>query len=137
MTQITVETTVKASPARVWQSFNMPEHITHWAFADDSWIALHAEADLRTGGRFKTTMAARDGSAQFDFTGVYTLVDPMKRIEYDIDDGRHVTTLFSETPEGVHISQTFEPENENPIEMQRAGWQAILDNFKRYTESMM
>jgi uncharacterized protein YndB with AHSA1/START domain len=136
MTQITIETIVHADPAHVWQSFIMPEHVTRWAFASDDWIAPHAENDLREGGRFKTVMAAADGSAQFDFTGIYTRVEEGKAIEYDMDDGRHVSVRFSEVPGGVHITQTFEAESENPVEMQRAGWQAILDNFKKYAEGM-
>jgi len=134
MTQITIETTVHADPARVWEAWNEPEHITRWAFASDDWTAPHAESDLRAGGRFKTVMAAADGSEQFDFSGVYTRVAVGEAIEYDMDDGRHVSTLFSEVPGGVRIAQTFEAEEENPVDFQRAGWQAILDNFKRYAE---
>lgn len=136
MTNITIETTVHADPADVWAAWTKPEHITRWAFASDDWIAPHAGNDLRTGGRFKTVMAAADGSAEFDFAGTYTRVVEGEAIEYDMDDGRHVSATFTETPDGVHIVQTFEAEEENPVDFQRAGWQAILDNFRTYVEGM-
>lgn len=131
---ITVQTVVNAPVEKVWECWNKPEHITGWAFASDDWEAPSAENDLRVGGRFKTTMAAKNKSASFDFTGVYTNIKEHKLIEYDIDDGRHVKVEFTESPEGVKVTETFEPENENPEEMQRSGWQAILDNFKKYAE---
>jgi uncharacterized protein YndB with AHSA1/START domain len=131
---ITVETVVNAPISKVWDYFNKPEHITHWAFASDDWEALSAENDLRTGGRFKTVMAAKDKSTSFDFGGTYTNVVEHKVIEYDMDDARHVKVEFNETPEGVKVSETFELEGENPEDMQRSGWQAILDNFKKYVE---
>lgn len=134
---ITVETIVKAPVHKVWEYWNKPEHITHWAFASDDWEAPFAENDLRPGGRFKTTMAAKDKSASFDLTGTYTAIKEHELIEYDMDgdDHRHVKVEFKEVPEGVKITVTFDPENENPIEMQRGGWQAISNNFKKYTES--
>ena len=132
---ITVQTVVNASMEKVWECWNKPEHITGWAFASDDWEAPAAENDLRVGGKFKTTMAARDKSMSFDFTGVYTDVKEHELIEYDIDDGRHVKVEFTGLPDGVKITETFEPENENPKEMQRSGWQAILDNFKKYAEA--
>jgi len=107
----------------------------HWAFASDDWEAPAAENDLRVGGRFKTTMAAKNKSTSFDFTGVYTNVTENELIEYDLDDGRHVKVAFTELPNGVEITEAFEPENEFPKDMQRSGWQAILDNFKKYTEA--
>lgn len=133
---ITIETVVKAPMSKVWEGWNKPEHITKWAFASDDWEAPAAENDLRTGGKFKTTMAAKDKSASFDFGGVYSSVKEHELIEYDMTDGRHVKVEFTETPEGVKVVETFDPENENPDEMQRSGWQAILDNFKKYTESI-
>jgi len=132
---ITVQTVVNAPMAKVWECWNKPEHITGWAFASDDWEAPAAENDLRVGGKFKTVMSAKDKSSSFDFTGTYTAVRENKLIEYDLDDGRHVKVEFTETPEGVRVTETFEPENENPEEMQRSGWQAILDNFKKYVES--
>jgi Uncharacterized conserved protein len=134
---ITVETTIHAPIEKVWECLNKPEHITKWAFASDDWEAPAAENDLRVGGRFKTVMAAKDGSDGFDFTGTYTAVKEHELIEYDMDgeDKRHVKTTLTETPDGVHVTQTFDPENENPLEIQREGWQAILDNFKKHAES--
>lgn len=134
MNPITIQAVVAAPLATVWQCWVEPKHIEGWAFAADDWEARDAENDVRKGGAFKTTMAAKDGSTSFDFGGVYTAVKERELIEYDIADGRHVKVEFTETPEGVKIVQSFEPENENPEDFQRAGWQAILDNFKTYTE---
>lgn len=134
-TPITVEATVKAPIAKVWEYWNSSEHIEQWAFASDEWEAHGAENDVQVGGKFKTTMAAKDKSSSFDFAGVYTAVTEHKLIEYDMDDGRHVKVEFIEVPDGVKIIESFDPENENPEEMQRSGWQAILDNFKKHTEN--
>lgn len=132
---ITVQTIVNAPLEKVWERWNMPEHITLWAFASDDWEASSAENDLSVGGKFKTRMQAKDGSARFDFTGTYTAVKEHELIEYNMDDGRHVKVEFENTPDGVKVTETFDPENENPLEMQRAGWQAILNNFRKYVES--
>jgi uncharacterized protein YndB with AHSA1/START domain len=131
---ITVQNIVKAPIARVWECWNKPEHINGWAFADPSWGAEAKENDLKTGGKFRTTMFAKDKSASFDFTGKYDNVLENKLIEYTMDDGRRVRVEFEETPEGVRITEVFDPENENTEEMQRSGWQAYLDNFKKYVE---
>jgi uncharacterized protein YndB with AHSA1/START domain len=132
---ITVETTINAPIAKVWEYWNEPDYITHWAFASDDWEAPSAENDLRVGGKFTTTMAAKDKSESFDFSGTYTDVKEHELIEYDMDDGRHVKIEFSEVPEGVRVTETFDPENENTEELQRSGWQAILENFRKYVES--
>jgi len=134
-TAITVESVVKAPVEKVWKYWSEPEHIKKWAFASDDWHAPHVENDLRKDGQFKTTMAAKDGSFSFDFGGVYTNVQPNKVIEYTIGDGRKVKVLFSGNEIETKITETFEAESQNPIEMQRGGWQAILDNFKKHTES--
>lgn len=131
---IIVGTDVNAPIERVWECWTKPEHIVGWAFASDDWETLAAENDLRVGGKFKTVMAAKDKSAQFDVTGVYTAIHTHTFIACDLDDGRHVDTVFAATPYGVHMIQSFAPETENTRDVQRAGWQAILDNFKRYTE---
>lgn len=133
---ITIETTVKAPITTVWDSWNKPEHIVNWAFASDDWEAPSAENDLRVGRKFKTVMAAKDKSTSFDFEGIYSTVSVNKLIEYDMEDGRHVKIEFIELPEGVKIIETFDPESENSREMQRDGWQAILDNFKKHTETI-
>jgi len=127
MTPITVESTIKAPITKVWDYYNKPEHITHWAFADDSWEAPSAENDLRTGGKFKTVMAAKDKSAQFDFTGTYTMVKEHELIEYDMPDGRHVRTEYSSVPEGTRIKIVFDPENKNSEEKQKTGWQGFAE----------
>jgi uncharacterized protein YndB with AHSA1/START domain len=134
METIEVKTQVAAKPAVVWQKWNNPEDIMNWAFASDTWEAPYAENDLRDGGVFVTTMAAKDGSEEFDLGGVYTRVVENELLEYTLDDGRMVRVTFSPDDGGTSIVQEFEPENENPIETQRAGWQAILDNFKAYVE---
>lgn len=132
---ITILTTVNAPIKKVWKYWTKPKHITKWAFASNDWEAPYAENDLKVGGKFKTTMAAKDGSQSFDFAGTYTVVENHKLIEYDMDDARHVKTVFNKTQDGVEVTQTFDPETENPIEMQKQGWQQILNNFKTYTEN--
>ena len=131
---ITIQTTINAPIGKVWEYWNSPQHISGWAFASDDWMAEGKEDDLRVGGKFTTRMAAKDGSTEFEFGGTYTAVVTNKLIEYDMTDGRHVKTVFEEMSDGIKITETFDPENENTLEMQRQGWQAILNNFKNYTE---
>ena len=134
-TAITVETVIKAPVENVWKFWSEPKHITQWCNASDDWHAPYAENDLRLNGKFKTTMAAKDESVSFDFGGVYTKVQPNHVIEYIMDDGRKAKITFSRNGTETKVTETFEAEGINPIEMQRGGWQAILDNFKKYTES--
>jgi len=134
-TSITVENTVNAPVEKVWQFFTSPEHITKWNFASDDWECPYAENDLRAGGKFLSRMEAKDGSFGFDFGGVYDEVIPNKVINYSIGDGRKVNILFSAAGGETKIITTFDAESVNPVEMQRGGWQAILNNFKKYTES--
>lgn len=131
---ITVQNTINASIDKVWEFWTQPEHIKNWSFASAEWHTPYAENDLREGGKFKSTMAAKDGSMSFDFGGEYTLVENHKAIEYVLDDGRKVEITFTETPDGVEIIQSFDPETQNSEEMQQGGWNAILDNFKSYVE---
>lgn len=133
---ITVESTVNASVEKVWKSWTDPQHITKWCQASDDWHAPKATNDLRKGGEFSTTMAAKDGSFSFDFGGVYDEVITHKLIEYTMSDGRHVKITFAPQGNQTKVVETFDPESQNPIEMQRGGWQAILDNFKKYTEAL-
>ena len=135
-TSITVQTTVEAPVEKVWNSWTKPEHITKWNNASDDWHTPKASNDLRVGGKFSATMAARDGSASFDFEGVYSNVKNNQLIEYAMSDGRTVKVVFEGTGSKTQVTETFDAENENPIEMQRGGWQAILDNFKKYTEKL-
>lgn len=132
---ITVETTINAPIEKVWDYWTNPERITQWAFASDDWHAPYADNDLRTGGKFKTTMAAKDGSFSFDFGGIYSEVEEHRVIAYAMEDGRKVSILFEANGDTTKVTETFDPESTNPIEMQRGGWQAILDNFKKYTEA--
>lgn len=132
---ITVEATVNAPVSKVWKLWTGAEHITNWCSASDDWHAPYAENDLKVGGKFSTTMAAKDGSFSFDFGGIYDVVEENKLIEYTMGDGRHVSVTFEQQGNQTKVIETFDAENQNSEEMQRSGWQAILDNFKRYTET--
>lgn len=131
---VTVETTVAVPAATAWELWTRPKHIMQWNNASDDWHTPHAESDLREGGKFLSRMEARDGSMGFDFTGTFTRVAPNAVLAYTMDDGRTVTVTFAERDGATHITETFDAESENPVEMQRQGWQAILDNFKSYAE---
>ena len=133
--RITVETTVEAPVEKVWIYWSEPKHVMNWCSASSDWHAPKAENDLCVNGKFKTHMAAKDGSVGFDFEGIYTSVIPHKNIEYKMADGREVVINFTSNGKKTTITETFDAENENPLEMQKGGWQAILDNFKKYTEA--
>jgi uncharacterized protein YndB with AHSA1/START domain len=135
-TKVTVETTVNAPVEKVWRAWSEPQHITKWCAASDDWHAPKAENDLRTGGAFSTRMEAKDGSFGFDFGGVYDNVRKHELIAYTMDDGRKVQVTFSPSGDQTKVIETFDAETTNPVEMQRGGWQAILDNFKKYTEAL-
>ena len=132
---LTVENIIDAPVAKVWEYWTKPEHITKWNNASDDWHTPRAENDLRTGGKFSSRMEAKDGSFGFDFGGVYDDVITNKYIEYTLGDGRKVKIDF--TPEGstTKVSESFEAETMNSVDLQKSGWQAILNNFKNYTES--
>ncbi|MES2826529.1 MAG: SRPBCC family protein [Bacteroidota bacterium] len=131
---ITAETIVNKPVEKVWLSWTTPAHITQWNQASDDWHAPYADNDLRVGGRFKITMAARDGSFSFDFEGTYTDVQPHTYIAYNIDDQRRVEITFKSNGDQTVVIEHFEAEDMHSIEMQQGGWQAILDSFKKYTE---
>jgi uncharacterized protein YndB with AHSA1/START domain len=133
--KITIEAVVNRNSSDIWTLWTQPEHITKWNQASDDWHSPRAENDLRVGGRFLIRMEAKDGSMGFDFSGVYNEVIEHKKIYYTMDDGREVETLFSEENGETKIIITFDAENENPLEMQRDGWQAILNSFKKYAEA--
>lgn len=135
MEAITVETEVNAGIKKVWDYWTSPLHIVHWNFASDDWHCPSAENDPRVGGRFKYNMASKDGKYSFDFEGIYDEFESEKKIAYVLGDGRRVDILFADLGDKTKIAETFDPENTNPIEMQRGGWQSILDNFKKYTEN--
>ncbi|HEY4289079.1 MAG TPA: SRPBCC family protein [Puia sp.] len=134
-TMITVEATVKAPVEKVWQFWAGPEHIIKWNSPSDDWHTTKSENDLREGGKFSARMEAKDGSFGFDFGGMHDTVVPNKLIESTIGDGRKMSVSFSANGNETQVTETFEAEGTNPIEMQRGGWQAILDNFKKYTET--
>jgi uncharacterized protein YndB with AHSA1/START domain len=133
--KITVEATVNAPLPRVWSAWNTPEDIREWNAASADWHTTRSTVDLREGGRFLARMEAMDGSEGFDFEGTYTRIVPQKLVEYRMDDGREVRVEFVEHGGGVHLQETFDAENENPAELQRQGWQAILDAFVRHVEA--
>lgn len=132
--KITVETVVKAKLAKVWDAWSSPADIVKWNAASEDWHTTRSEVDLRAGGKFSARMEARDGSEGFDFEGTYTRVVPRELVEYRMSDGREVRVEFVEQAGGVLVRETFDAETENPAEMQREGWQAILDNFRRHVE---
>ncbi|MBI3111153.1 MAG: SRPBCC family protein [Ignavibacteriales bacterium] len=133
--KITIETVVKAKLGRVWDAWNNPTDITQWNTAQDDWHTTRSAVDLREGGKFLARMEAKDGSQGFDFEGTYTRIVPHKLIEYRMSDGREVRTEFIEQKESVKVRETFDAETENTPELQRQGWQAILDNFSRHVEA--
>lgn len=135
-TKVTINATINAPVEKVWTVWNEPQHIMQWNSASDDWHSPRAENDLRNGGTFNYRMEARDGSFGFDFAGVYDEVVPNERISYTMGDSRTVTNIFTPKDGGTEITSTFEAESENPVEMQRDGWQAILNNFKKYTEGL-
>lgn len=133
-TKITVQTMVNAPVEKVWEYWSAPEHITRWNSASEDWHTPRAENDLRTGGTFSSRMESRDGSMGFDFGGVYDEVKVHETISYTMGDGRQVRVVFDGRNGETAITETFDAESTHPVDMQRAGWQAILDNFKKYVE---
>jgi uncharacterized protein YndB with AHSA1/START domain len=134
-TTIKVETIINVPIEKVWEYWTEPEHITHWNFSSDEWICPSAMNDLRPGGKFNWRMEAKDGSMGFDFTGSYVEIIQHKSIKYALDDGRKTEITFSSNGESTQIIETFEADVSHSVEMQQAGWQAILNNFKKYAES--
>ena len=132
--KITIKSTVSASKKKVWDYYTQPEHIINWNFADPSWHCPSASNDLKVGGRYVARMEARDGSFGFDFDAVYTEINIGENFTYEFG-GRYATVTFIEINEQTEVVITFDPETENSIELQRAGWQSILNNFKNYTAS--
>ncbi|HYF32189.1 MAG TPA: SRPBCC family protein [Chitinophagaceae bacterium] len=134
-TVITVENTVNAPVEKVWEFWTKPEHITKWNHASDDWHSPWAKNDLRTGGEFSARMEAKDGSFGFEFAGIYDEVKPHELISYTMGDGRRVHVHFTGVGGETRVIESFEAESTHSVEMQKGGWQAILDNFKKYTES--
>lgn len=134
--QITVSTLINADLNTTWNTYTEPEHIVHWNFASEDWCCPKAENDLQVGGVYFGRMEAKDGSFGFDFKAIYEAVIPQEKLSYKMEDGRRAHILFSPKTNGIEVSITFDAETENPIELQQNGWQAILNQFKRYTESL-
>lgn len=132
---ITIDTLVKSSVKNTWNTYTEPQHIVNWNFASNDWQCPKVENDFKVGGIYFARMEAKDGSFGFDFKAVYDEIIPYKKIAYTLEDGRKVNTLFEDMGNTMKITTSFEAENQNPIDMQKAGWQAILNNFKNYTES--
>ncbi len=137
MTAITISARIKQPVEKTWEFFNNPEHVVNWNYADPSWHCPYAENDLKTGGKFNYRMEAKDGSYGFDFWGVYDNVVPYKTIEYTMGDGRKVWVKFEAQGNETFVETRFEPESSNPLDMQQAGWQSILNNFAGYCESKL
>ena len=133
--KITIDTLVDAPLDKVWTRYTDPDHITRWNFASDDWCCPSASNDLRVGGRYTARMEAKDGSFGFDFGGTYTELTPRASMSYVLDDGRAVTTRFEQIDDKTRVTTAFEAEGQNPVEMQRDGWQAILNNFKAHAEA--
>lgn len=131
---ITIEASIDAPLETVWSYWTEPEHIMQWNSASPDWHTPRATNDLREGGSFTSRMEARDGSVGFDFGGTYTKVVEHKEIAYTMGDGRKVSVVFDGHGDHTHMSETFDPESQNSVDLQRAGWQSILDNFKSYVE---
>lgn len=133
--KITIDTLIDAPLDKVWTCYTDPDHITRWNFASDDWCCPSASNDLRVGGRYTARMEAKDGSFGFDFGGTYTELTPRASMSYVLDDGRAVTTRFEQIDDKTRVTTAFEAEGQNPVEMQRDGWQAILNNFKAHAEA--
>lgn len=133
--KIIVTAQVDAPIAKVWTAYTDPAHVTGWNFASEDWCCPRAQGDLRIGGRFIHRMEARDGSMGFDFEGIYTEIEPHKRLAYAFGD-RQADVTFTPDGDGVLVRVAFDPENEFPLDQQEAGWQAILDNFARYARGI-
>jgi uncharacterized protein YndB with AHSA1/START domain len=134
-TKITVAATIAAPVQKVWDYYTAPEHITQWNFADESWHCPSSQSDLTVGGKLKSRMEAKDGSFGFDFEATYDEIIPLQRITYTMGDGRQATISFEERGGNTEVTVSFDAEMEHSLEMQQGGWQAILNNFKKYTET--
>ena len=134
---IEVSIDIKASRTQVWQAWIHPSHIVHWYFASPDWCCPHAQMDVNSGGSFCIRMEAKDGSFGFDFKATFSKVLEESTLNYTLEDGRLVEVNFSSSHEGTKVVWKFDPESENPVELQQQGWQAILHNFKTYVEQSL
>ncbi|NGM73668.1 SRPBCC domain-containing protein [Sphingobacterium sp. SGL-16] len=134
-TVVHIEAEVNAPLQKVWDDYNSPQAITKWNQASADWYCPSSTVDLRTGGRFQNRMEAKNGSFGFDFEGEYLEVLPLQKIVYRMDDDRKVWINFIEEGDNTRLKIDFEAEDMNPVELQKEGWQAILNSFKNYTEN--
>lgn len=134
---ITIKASTQSPIEKVWKAWNDPAHVTQWNAASPDWHSPRAENDFTENGKFNYRMEAKDGSFGFDFSGVYDEIVPLQKIRFHLDDNRQVEVEFESTDSGVHIVERFEPETQNPEELQQAGWQAILDSFVKYVDEKM
>lgn len=137
MQVITIQTRVHAPVEMVWNCWTEPEHIMKWNTASEDWHTTSSENDVRIGGHFSSRMEAKDGSVGFDFGGIYDEVNVYKAIGYSLGDGRKVRVTFVVDGEETVVTEVFDAETMNSVELQKAGWQAILDHFKSYTETLV
>ena len=135
--KITVQALISASVAKTWQFYTQPEHITQWNFANDDWQCPFAENDMQVGGKYLARMEAKDGSFGFDFEAIYDQITQGERFVYTMSDSRKIEVIFNAIGDQTEVIITFDAEAENPIELQQNGWQAILNNFKAYTEGLL
>ena len=135
--QITVQTKINASIDQVWECWTNPKHVMHWNFASDDWCCPAATNDLTVGSEFHYTMAAKDDSFSFDFWGTYDHIVFYEILSITLGDGRKLKVTYEAIGNGILLTESFEPESENPVELQQAGWQQILDNFKKYVEGLV
>ncbi|PJZ48772.1 SRPBCC family protein [Leptospira saintgironsiae] len=133
--QINIQATIAADIKKAWEYYTDPKHIIHWNFATDDWQCPWAKNDLRPGGMYSARMEAKDGSFGFEFGAIYDTVVDQKNLAYTMGDGRKATVNFENKDNETIVTVIFDPESTNPVEMQRGGWQAILDNYKKYTEA--
>jgi uncharacterized protein YndB with AHSA1/START domain len=132
--KITIQAVVAADRQKVWDCYTQPEHITKWNFATDTWHCPAASNDMRVGGKYLARMEAKDGSFAFDFEAVYNEIVDGEKFTYTMPDNREIQVSFEQTDDKTRVTVTFDPENENPVDLQRSGWQSILDNFRKYAE---
>jgi uncharacterized protein YndB with AHSA1/START domain len=132
--KIRIRADISGNRKKVWDYYTKPSHIINWNYASDDWCCPTAENELYPGGRYKVRMEARDGSFGFDFEATYTELKKGEYLVYQLDDGRIVEVEFNDLENMTEVNITFDPENQNPFEVQRDGWQAILNNFKKYVE---
>lgn len=134
--KLSVEAMLDTTIENAWNAYTLPEHIVNWNFASDDWCCPRAENDLKVGGKYNARMEAKDGSMGFDFEAIYEVVDEPNEIVYKMLDGREAIISFTEMGNSTHVNVSFDAENMNPRDMQEQGWQAILNNYKDYAESI-